>query len=159
MSTPAGHSLVGIALARRLGVKSQIGLAAAVIAASLPDADVIAGVVLHGDPWRIHRRGTHTFGFAVAAGAIAGFVGLITRGTYEGDRDLVADAILGALLVSSHIVLDDLPLPYRSNVRGAAGTRIAGVRVVNWLLDAVVYGALAWKLWPRESGTSVGMQR
>ena len=91
--------------------------------------------------------------------AIAGFAGLITRGTYEGDRDLVADAIVGALLVSSHIVLDDLPLPYRSNVRGAAGTRIAGVRIVNWLLDAVVYGALAWKLWPRESGTSAGMER
>jgi LexA-binding, inner membrane-associated putative hydrolase len=154
MSTPAGHSLVGIALARRLGVKSRIGLASAVIAASLPDADVIAGAILHGDPWRIHRRGTHTFGFAVTAGAVAGFAGLISRGTHDGDRDLIADAILGAVLVSSHVVLDELPFPYRSNVRGAAGTRIAGVRVVNWLLDAVVYGAIAWKLWPRESHRS-----
>ena len=151
MSTPAGHSLVGIALARRLGVKSQIGLASAVIAASLPDADVIAGAILHGDPWRIHRRATHTFGFAVSAGALAGLAGLISRGTYEGERDLVADTIIGALLVSSHVVLDDLPFPYRSNVRSAAGTRIAGVRVVNWMLDALVYGAIAWKLWPRES--------
>ena len=151
MSTPAGHTLIGVALARRLGVRSPMGLAAAVVASSLPDADIIAGAVLHGDPWRIHRKASHTFGFTLTAGMLAGMAGLISRGSNDGERDLVADALVGAALVSSHVVLDRLPFPYRIARRGSRPVRIAGVSVVNWLLDVAVYGAIAWKLWPRSS--------
>src|SRR5581483_9140372 len=101
VSTPIGHTLLGVALARRLGVRSPLGLAAATVASSLPDADVIAGAVLHRDPWRLHRQGTHTLEFALTAGALAGFGGLISAGNADGHRDLVRDALLGALLVAS----------------------------------------------------------
>ena len=149
MSTPAGHTLLGLALARRLGVRSPLGLSAAVIACSLPDADIIAGAILHGDPWRIHRKVSHTFGFTMTAGMLAGLAGLVSRGSNDGGRDLVADALVGAALVSSHVVLDRLPFPYRVTKRGSRPVRIAGVSLTNWLLDIVVYGTLAWKLWPR----------
>ena len=43
MATPVGHTLIGLAVARRLGVRSPLGMVAAAIGASLPDADVIAG--------------------------------------------------------------------------------------------------------------------
>jgi membrane-bound metal-dependent hydrolase YbcI (DUF457 family) len=151
MSTPAGHTLVGLALARRLGVTSPMGLAATIVAASLPDADIIAGSILHGDPWRMHRKGSHTFGFTLTAGMLAGLAGLISRGSNEGERDLIADALVGAALVSSHVVLDFLPFPYRVSKRGSRPVRIAGVSVVNWLLDVAVYGAAAWMIWPRKS--------
>ncbi|HZP57745.1 MAG TPA: metal-dependent hydrolase [Dehalococcoidia bacterium] len=154
MSTPIGHTLLGVALARRLGVRSPLGLAAATVASSLPDADVIAGAVLHRDPWRLHRQGTHTLEFALTAGALAGFGGLISAGNADGHRDLVRDALLGALLVASHVVLDRMWFPYLDVERGAPAKKLAGISAVNWALDAVVYGALAWKLWPRREDAS-----
>ncbi len=150
MSTPIGHTLFGITLARRLGVRSPVGMAAATVAASLPDADVIAGLILHGDPWRLHRQETHTLEFALTAGMLAGFAGVVSAGSAEGERDLVADALTGAALVGSHVVLDNLPFPYVSVKKGRPAKRVAGINAVNWLLDALFYGALAWKLWPRE---------
>ena len=151
MSTPLGHSLAGIALARRLGVRSRGGLAAATVAASLPDADVIAGLVLHRDAWRLHRQGTHTAGFALTAGILAGFAGLITAGSAEGERDLIADALTGAVLVGSHIVLDRLPLPYAPLRRGMTRRRAVRNACLNWTLDAAVFGTLAWLARPPEA--------
>ena len=96
-------------VARRLGVRSRLGLAVAAIAASLPDIDIPLGLVLHGDPWKLHRGATHTANFALTAGAIAGFAGLVSTGNVDGERDLIADSIAGAAVIGSHIVLDRLP--------------------------------------------------
>ncbi|MBF6600897.1 MAG: metal-dependent hydrolase [Dehalococcoidia bacterium] len=158
MSTPIGHTLIGLALARRLGVRAPFGLAAAVVAASLPDADVIASVALTGDPWKLHRKGTHTLGFATVAGMLAGGAGMISAGSAEGDRDVVADAMTGALLVASHVALDHMWFPYLPMKKGGKARVVAGISAVNWLLDAVVYGAIAWRIWPR-GGDEPGRER
>jgi membrane-bound metal-dependent hydrolase YbcI (DUF457 family) len=149
MSTPVGHTIAGVTIARRMGVHSPLGLAAAIVAASLPDADVILGLALHGDAWKLHRRGTQTLGFALTAGMLAGFAGVISAGSAEGERDLVADAMTGAALVGSHIVLDRLPLPYVPLRRGGSLRRLVAVSAVNWSIDAVVFGALASRFWVR----------
>lgn len=119
---------------------------AAALAASLPDIDVIAGLVLHGDPWKMHRRGTHTLNFAITAGALAGAFGLLGAGTVDGERDLVADALIGAAIVGSHVPLDAAPIP---KVR--LGPRLAGASAANWVIDAALWCGVAWAAWPRET--------
>jgi membrane-bound metal-dependent hydrolase YbcI (DUF457 family) len=149
MATPIGHTAIGIALARRLGVRSPAGTGAAVVAASLPDVDVIAGLILHRDAWKLHRKGTHTLGFALSAGMLAGFAGIVSAESVEGERDLVMDAMTGAILVASHLVLDKLPFPYLPVKKEMGATAVVRNETINWLLDAAVYGAIAWKLMPR----------
>ncbi|HET6615193.1 MAG TPA: metal-dependent hydrolase [Dehalococcoidia bacterium] len=151
MATPLGHTLLGLTLARRLGVRSPFGMAAAVVAASWPDIDVIAGIVLHRDPWKLHRQHTHTLGFALSSGMLAGFAGLVSAGHAEGERDLIADSMTGALIVGSHVLLDKTWFPYLPTKKGMPRDVIARNSRVNWLLDAAFYGVLAWKLWPREA--------
>lgn len=151
MSTPIGHTLLGLALARRLGVRSPFGMGASVVAASFPDVDVIAGIALHRDPWKLHRGHTHTLGFALSSGMLAGFAGLVSAGNAESDRDLVADALTGALIVGSHVLLDKLPVPYLPVRKTMPRSASARNSILNWALDGVLYGALAWKLWPRDS--------
>ena len=151
MATPIGHTAIGIALARRLGVRSPLGTGAAVVAASLPDIDVIAGLILHRDAWKLHRKGTHTLGFALSAGMLAGFAGIVSAESIEGERDLVMDAMTGALLVASHLVLDKLPFPYLPTKKEMPNAVVARNEIINWLLDALVYGAVAWRLMPKDS--------
>jgi hypothetical protein len=142
--------LIGLAIARRMGVRSSPGMVATVVGASLPDVDVLAGLALHRDPWKLHRKGTHTFGFALSAGMLAGFAGLVSAGNAEGERDLVADAMTGAVIVASHIVLDKVPFPYLpTKERLPRGVRLANT-AANWVLDAAVWGYVAWRIWPRE---------
>lgn len=147
MASPIGHALIGMTLARRMGMTSGAGTAAGVVAAGWPDVDVIAGLVLHGDPWRLHRHGTHTLGFAVASGMLAGFGGLVSAGSAEGERDLIVDALAGAALVGSHIVLDALPLPYLKIPKPAPLREALWKTAANWTIDAVVYGFVAARLW------------
>ena len=151
MSTPVGHTLIGLTLARRLGVRSPLGMATSVVAASFPDIDVIAGIALHRDPWRLHRQHTHTFGFALSSGMVAGFAGLISAGSADGDRDLIADSLAGAVLVASHVVLDKLPFPYMPVKKGMPRDISRRNSAINWLLDAAIFGAVAWKFWPRDA--------
>ncbi len=153
MPTPVGHTLFGLALARRLGVRSRFGTGATVVAASLPDVDVLASLALHRDPWRLHRQHTHTFGFAISAGMVAGMAGLVSGGSAEGERDLIADAMTGAIIVGSHVVLDKLPFPYLPAKRTTLHHRRRNM-ALNWVIDAAVYGVVAWKLWPRAAGSS-----
>jgi hypothetical protein len=122
-------------------------MAAAVVAAGLPDADVIASLALHRDPWKLHGGGTHTLGFALTSGMLAGLAGLVSAGSAEGERDLIADALAGAVIVGSHILLDAMPLPYRKAREGAPARETAWKTAVNWTLDGIVYGWVAARLW------------
>jgi len=131
-------------IARRLGVRSKTGLGAAAVAGSLPDIDIILGLLVHGDPWKIHRQGTHTANFAVTAGALAGLAGVVGAEAVEGERDLLADALVGAAVVGSHVLLDKVPVP--SVKRGPV---FIGMSLANWVMDAAIWSAVAWVLWPR----------
>ena len=142
MATPLGHSLIGVALARRLGITSPAGMVLAVIAASLPDADVVLSYALHRDPWKLHRTFTHQPGFAISAGLLLGACALAVDGGTE-DRDLVADGLRGVALVGSHVVLDRVNLPYPPLKPG----RTPGIGA--YVMDLVFYGALAALIWPR----------
>jgi membrane-bound metal-dependent hydrolase YbcI (DUF457 family) len=149
VSTPIGHTLAGLTLARRLGVRSKRSLAACVVAASLPDGDIIAGRLLHGDGWQIHRGPTHGVSFAAAAGALAGLAGLITTRAQGERRDLLRDALTGAAIAGSHAVLDELWFPYPPRRWSRRLGTLAGPPLAHWLADLAVYGAVAWKYWPR----------
>lgn len=145
MASPFGHAFIGAMVARRLGVRDPRRLALASIAASLPDIDIIISIAMHGDPLRMHRKGTHTFAFALTAGAFAGAIGLLGRGRDgNGGRDLIADTLTGAAIVGSHVPLDIAPIP-----RIAVGPIFAEMYLANWLLDLALWGALATALWPR----------
>jgi membrane-bound metal-dependent hydrolase YbcI (DUF457 family) len=145
MASPIGHGLVGMAIARRLGVRSKPALAITALAASLPDVDIIAGMLLYGDSRRLHRKGTHTLNFALTAGALAGLAGILRAESIEGERDLLADAIVGATIVGSHVALDAVPIP---EVR--LGPAFLDMSLANWLIDAVVWSGVAWAVWPKE---------
>ena len=110
---------------------------------------MIAGAVLHRNPWKlhVHGAGTHTVGFALTSGMLAGFGGLVSAGSAEGERDLIVDTLAGAVLVGSHIVLDALPLPYLKIRKGAPAREAIRKSAFNWTLDAVVYGAIAAWSW------------
>jgi hypothetical protein len=124
-----------------MGVRSPLGLAAAFLAASLPDVDVPVGALIGKD---IHRGPTHTPNFALTAGMLAGFTGILAAESVEGERDLVYDTLTGAAVVGSHLVLDKAPyVPY------LPGPKLLGLPVANWVIDAVVWGAVAYAIWPR----------
>jgi membrane-bound metal-dependent hydrolase YbcI (DUF457 family) len=145
MASPIGHGLVGVAIARRFGVRSKLALGITALAASLPDVDIIAGLLLYGDRQRLHRKGTHTLNFALTAGALAGLTGILRAESIEGERDLLADAIVGASIVGSHVALDAVPIP---EIR--IGPAFLDMSLANWLIDAVVWGGVAWTVWPKE---------
>lgn len=150
MATPIGHTLIGLAVARRLGVRSPLGMAAAVVGASLPDIDVIPGLLLR-DPWRFHRKGTHTSGFTMTAGMLAGYAGIVSAGNAEGERDLIRDAFTGAAITTSHLLLDRTMIPpYFKTKPGTPLWKLARNGILNCTIDTVVYGYIAWRLWPRE---------
>lgn len=150
MPTPVGHGLVGLAIARRMGVRSPKGLLAAALAASVPDLDIIYSQLRHRDPWKLHRKATHTPEFALAAGMVAGFAGVVGSEGVAGERDLVMDAMTGAAVIGSHVVLDRLKLPVYVTTRKGGKNRIRN-ETANMLLDVVMFGFVAWLLWPRET--------
>lgn len=150
MATPVGHALIGLAVARRLGVESPAGLAAAAASACLPDADLLVSHALHGNAWKLHRKGTHSTGFALAAGMVAGAGGLLGGGRRGDDRDVAVDMLTGVLVAGSHLALDRIWLPYLgTGSREMPLLRRARREAFNAALDALFYGAIAWALWPR----------
>ena len=136
-----------MAIARRLGVRSRLVLAITALAASLPDVDIIVGLLLYGDRQKLHRKGTHTLNFALTAGALAGLAGILRAESIEGERDLVADAIVGATIVGSHVALDAVPIPEIE-----IGPSFLDMTLANWIIDAVVWSGVAWAVWPKERG-------
>src|SRR2546421_12671263 len=106
MSTPVGHTLVAAALARRLGVRSRRGLLTAATLANAPDLDIVLGMALYREPWRLHRAASHDALLVTSAGAVAGALGLL-----PGDvaRSRWRNAFAGAAIAGSHVALDALP--------------------------------------------------
>ena len=162
MATPIGHALAGLTIGRRLGVTSPLGMVVSVVAAGLPDIDVPISLLLHRDPWKLHRRkyqGTHTPGFALMAGMLAGITGLVRAGSLEsegeGGRDVIADALTGTALVGSHLVMDWLPLPYFDLKKARSRRGALGRSAWNWTLDAAVYGTLARAFMPRRGAADL----
>ncbi len=139
-----------MAVARRLGVRSRLGLVAAALAASLPDVDIILGLLLYRDAWKLHRQGTHTLNFALTAGALAGLAGVAGAESVDGERDLLADALTGAAVVGSHVALDRVPY-----VEVPVGPKLAGTPLGTWAFDAVQWASVAWLIWPRGRAADV----
>jgi hypothetical protein len=132
-----------MAVARRFGVTSKTGLAAAAFGGNLPDMDIPAGWVLRRN---VHRQGTHTANFAVMAGAAAGFLGALRAESVEGERDLVRDTLAGAAIVGTHLVLDRIP--YFPKLK--FGPRYFGLPLVNWFIDTAEWAVVAYLIWPRQ---------
>ncbi|HWQ28011.1 MAG TPA: hypothetical protein VNN12_03205, partial [Dehalococcoidia bacterium] len=73
MPTPFGHGLAAFALATLAGFDEPADLAAFVGGAMLPDGDLVAGLLLRGDPMQLHRRfGSHS-ALAPAFAAVGAF--------------------------------------------------------------------------------------
>jgi hypothetical protein len=131
-----------------------LGLALAVIGASLPDLDVVPGVFMR-DPWRFHRKVTHTPGFTMTVGMLAGFAGILRAGSADGERDLVADALTGAVITTSHVLLDRTIIPpYLNTKPGTPLVTFIRNGILNCAIDAAFYGVIAWRLWPREPASA-----
>jgi hypothetical protein len=123
---------------------------AAALGGCLPDIDLAISHLLHGDPWKLHRKATHTPGFVVGAGMLAGFAGFLGAGSVDGERDRVADALTGAAIVGSHLLLDQRVLPYVSTPKGGRG-RVRN-ECVNIAIDLLVYAPMAWLLTRSRAG-------
>ncbi|MDH5511268.1 MAG: metal-dependent hydrolase [Nitrospinota bacterium] len=122
MPTPIGHALAGLAvwsMARKPAslkeafTRENAGWAAlCVLAANLPDADFInltgGGLTVSG---RYHHGLTHSIGFAILVGALAGGWAWMRRASREpGLRPMAPDPIavfhLTSLCILTHVSLD-----------------------------------------------------
>lgn len=144
MATPLGHSIVGYALARAAGVKSPVGLVAAIGVAALPDVDVFLSYLAKGDPFALHREMiTHKPVFPLLVGAATGLAASLLRGGRPTRSDTLRPAALATMLVGSHIAMDPLPLPY-DTMPLQSGSIWQGVATLAWnsVIDLAFYGAL-----------------
>ena len=76
MPFPLGHTAIGLAAYNTIETTSRPRsrwqvLAFIVVLANLPDVDVIAGLLVHGNGNFYHRGPTHSLFFAIAAGYLA----------------------------------------------------------------------------------------
>jgi hypothetical protein len=129
-------------IARRMGVRSPAGLFAAFCAANIPDLDIPASWILKRD---VHRGPTHTPNFAITAGLLAGVTGLVRAESIDGERDLTRDALVGACVVGSHLVLDRVPYFPQFDI----GPKLYDMSLLNWAIDSLTWAAVAYLLWPR----------
>ncbi len=148
MATPLGHSIVGYSLARAVGVESRAGYALAMGAASLPDIDLLLGYVQNGDVLSLHHAViTHQriFPFLVGAAtgvAVAGFS--LLRGRKPKAKEIIRPVALATALVSTHLAMDPLPLPYDTMpARSCGPIEVAATQAWNAVIDLAVYGTLA----------------
>ncbi len=142
MAAPLGHGFVGMAIARRMGVRSPFALAAAFVAASFPDIDIPIGAIIGKD---IHRTATHTPNFALTAGMLAGMTGILGAESVEGERDLIYDALVGAAVVGSHVILDHSPYVPKIPI----GPKLLGMPLINWAIDSAQWAVVAYLIWPK----------
>lgn len=178
MSSVLGHGLAGMslwALSRRLPalqpLEHRAWLAAAAAAACLPDLDALVGLP--------HRGPTHTAGFALAIGAIAG-LGAASRGL---KKEALPIAAVFALIVWSHPALDLLtgggpdvalfrpfwarefaPLPgglpltaYTSEWGGLFGILFNPWTIWAMMVEAVIFGSLFAATVVRRRSLEIGL--
>jgi hypothetical protein len=144
--------MVGLALARRLGVKSPLALGTAVVVANLADVDILLGMLLYRDPWKLHRHRTHSLAFALGAGALLGTAGFSSVDGGVAKRNLLANALTGAMIAGSHLVLDGVSRPQlgaRPSTPRPLRKQVIGMSVASWLVDVVGCGTILWAIWPR----------
>jgi hypothetical protein len=159
MATPLGHSIVGYMVARAAGVRSPKTMALAVGAANLPDIDFVAGYISNGDMESMHQSViTHRPAFPFIVGAATGLaaIGLsLLRGRRPGAREVLKPAALATALVSTHVMMDPLPLPYDS-MPGHRGTQAEVVATQAWnaVIDMAVYGTMAVLISERNGKTA-----
>ncbi len=159
MATPVGHSIVGYALGRAAGLTSKRGLALAMGAACLPDVDMLLGYVANGDAYSLHREViTHKRAFPLLVGAAVGLAtaaAALRRGRLPRLRDVLRPAVLATALVSSHIAMDRLPLPYEGiSSRPGRLSAVAAAHGWNAVIDMAVYGTLAVLAFERNGAAS-----
>jgi hypothetical protein len=142
VAAPIGHGIIGMLIARRMGVRSPAGLLTAFLAANIPDLDIPASWILRRD---VHRGPTHTANFVLTAGALTGLSGIVRAESIDGERDLTRDAMVGAAVVGSHLVLDHVPYFPEINI----GPKLYGMSLINWAIDSLTWAAVAYVLWPR----------
>jgi inner membrane protein len=114
MCTPAGHTLMGIAvggpLPKRSDRKFWLSLAGILILANLPDADFLLGIPT-GNPNRYHHGWTHSLGFVLMVMFLSGAVSLGFKKRLDWTW-----IMFSGLIVLSHLVLDyftlDRSAPY-----------------------------------------------
>lgn len=157
MATPLGHSIVGYALARAMGVKSPQGMGLAIGAASLPDVDFLLGYVANGDVLSLHREViTHKPVFPLLVGAATGVVltvASIVRGKKPTAGEVLRPSLLATALVASHVVTDRLPVPYDTTpIRSRSMPEVLMAQAWNAVVDAAVYGTLASFAFERKRG-------
>lgn len=113
MSSPIGHSLVGLAIGaaallpagglRGLGhrlLDLRWPLLACMVLANLPDLDYLPGL-LTGELNRFHHHITHTLGFVLLA-----TLGVWLLARWRGAVSVRQWVLLGFLLVGSHLAVD-----------------------------------------------------
>ncbi len=145
MATPVGHSIAGYLVARVAGVKSRRGMALALGAANLPDIDFLLGYVANGDARSLHREViTHKRSFPLLVGAATGVAAAaasLIRGRRPTSKDVLRPAAIATALVSSHIAMDPLPLPYDS-MPARSGSWLETLASQGWnaVIDMAFYG-------------------
>jgi hypothetical protein len=110
MPLPIGHAVIGITTQRIFsaegpGSTGWKSLLAVLFLSSLPDADVLLGIVLQGNGNVFHRGPTHSLVFA----AIGGF--LTARATGLWSRFPKLSFRICFLLILSHVVADFVLTP------------------------------------------------
>lgn len=142
MPTPFGHGLAAFALATFAGVDDPADLAAFVGGAMLPDGDLVAGLLLRGDPMQLHRRfGSHS-ALAPAFAAV---------GAFACSRARTKSAALAAAGASLHLVMDAMPWVFvKAESTAARGWRqfLKSV-VLNSAFDIAVFAPVAYVAWRR----------
>lgn len=141
MPTPFGHGLAALTLGALAGLDDGADLVAFVGGAMLPDADLVAGLLVKGDPMHLHRRyGTHSLLAPLASAALAASAG------GGGRRRRAALAGAGALL---HLAMDSMPWVFvkAESISRRGWFQFLRSVTVNSLLDVAAFGPMAYLAW------------
>ena len=135
MPLPLGHALAGTALYAGLdddgGSAGWRRLLVAVFLANAPDLDLVPGILI-GDPNRFHHGMTHSLVTAVVVGLLVGWLANRLGWSWRlgsGRRGVAATALMVALLLGSHVVLDSFTRDTRPPIGVPALWPISEVRV------------------------------
>jgi membrane-bound metal-dependent hydrolase YbcI (DUF457 family) len=122
MPTPYGHVVVAYTVARELGLPAESSRFVALLA-TLPDIDMPVGLLFKRDLFAFHRRATHSFPFALVAGA--GTYALYRR-VFPGrePREALVAGVLTNFGVVTHVIADMVDWPYLNRVEQLTHSRV-----------------------------------